>query len=226
MVRPIRSVWREALIDFALQDSSLMDRIFLGLPIYSKTELMIRLFILSLLISILWGLFRPTNIVEVIAIIFASHFINWFFNGHGYQILYKVLGVEYSANKAVNYILKLKRETEKKGLHVMIYGSWSRGKASKSSDIDIFIVNVQGDLLDGLRMGFMSLKYRLTALFTLLSVDIYVVDRVDYLSWRSKVRPDEKPIIFSDPTGTIRRIYGRERELEEFLREIERVYRK
>ena len=226
MVRPIRSVLREALIDFALQDSSLMDCIFLRLPIYSKTELMIRLFILSLLISILWGAFRPTNIVEVIAIIFTSHFINWFFNGHGYQILYEVLGVEYSASKAVNYVLKLKGEAEKKSLHVMIYGSWSRGKASKSSDLDIFIVNVRGSLLDGLRMGFTSLKYRLIALFTLLSVDIYVVDRVDYLGWRSKARPDEKPIILSDPTGTMRRIYGREKELKEFLREIERIYKK
>jgi predicted nucleotidyltransferase len=226
MPKPIRAGLKAILIDFVLQDPSLIDHIFLKLPIYSKTELMTKFFTLFLSILILWYAFRPADIVGVIIIILIGHLISWFFNCHRYQIFYEVLGLEYSASKAINYVLKLKKEAEKKGLHVMIYGSWSRGKASKSSDLDIFIVNVRGDLLDGLKMGFTSLKYRLIALLTLVPADIYVVDRLEYLSWRSKSRPDEKPIILSDPTGTIRRIYGKERELEEFLKEIERVYRK
>jgi predicted nucleotidyltransferase len=226
MPKPIRAGLRAILIDFVLQDPSLIHHIFLKLPIYSKTELIIKFFTFFLSILTLWSVFRPANIVGVITITLVGHLINWFFNCHRYQILYEVLGLEYSASKAINYVLKLKKEAEKKGLHVMIYGSWSRGKASKSSDLDIFIVNVRGSLLDGLRMGFTSLKYRLIALLTLVPADIYVVDRVDYLGWRSKARPDEKPIILSDPTGTMRRIYGREKELKEFLREIERIYKK
>ena len=220
----IKSILREAIIDFIFQDSSLMDHIFLGRPIYSRTELIIRCLILSLLTLILWNIFRSVNAFGIIGIIFLGHFINWLFNGHGYQIIYDALRIKYSANKAIKYVLKLKRESERKNFHVMIYGSWSRGKASKTSDLDIYIVNVQGNLLNGLRMGFTSLKYRLIAFFTPLSVDIYVIDRIDYLSWRSKVKPDERPIILNDPTGIIRSIYGRERRLEEFLRDVLSIY--
>jgi predicted nucleotidyltransferase len=216
---------KEAFIDFIFQDTSLMDHLFLGLPIYSKTEITIRCFSLILLTLTLWGILRPESIVWIIALILISHFINWFFNGHGYQIFYKVIGMRYSAHKAINYVLKLKKEGERKSFHIMIYGSWSRGKASETSDLDIFIVNVQGNLLNSLRMGFISLKYRLLALFTLLSVDIYVIDRINYLRWRSKAKPEERPIILNDPTSIIKGIYGRERKLEEFLRDVSRLYK-
>jgi predicted nucleotidyltransferase len=221
-----RSIFREVIIDLVFQDSSLMDHIFLGRPIYSRTELIIRCLILSLLTLILWNIFKPMNAFWIISIIFMSHFINWLFNGHGYQILYEAFGMKYSANKAIKYVLKLKRESERKNFHVMIYGSWSRGEAAKTSDLDIFIVNVQGGLLNGLGMGFTSLKYRLIALSTPLSVDIYVIDRIDYLSWRSKAKPDERPIILSDPTGIIRSIYGRESGFEKFLGDVLSIYNK
>lgn len=106
----------------------------------------------------------------------------------------------------------------------MIYGSWARGEASKNSDIDIFIVNVQGSTLKGLRLGLISLKYRILALIMLLSVDIYVIDKVAYLEWRSKVKPEEKPIILNDPTRAIINIYKRETELEEFIKRVSEHY--
>jgi predicted nucleotidyltransferase len=215
-----KSILKEAFIDFALQDTSLMDHLFLGLPIYSRTELTIRYLSLFLLTLTLWSIVRPENVVGIITLILISHFINWFFNGHGYQIFYEIIGVKFSPCKTVNYVLRLKEEGEMKGFHIMIYGSWSRGEASETSDLDIFIVNVRGDLLNGLRMSFTSLKYRLLALFTVFSVDIYVIDRIDYLRWRSKAKPQEKPIILNDPTSVIKDIYRRERKFEEFLRDI------
>jgi len=223
MAKSILSILKEVAIDFVFQDSSLMDHLFLGLPLYSKTEITIRYFPLFLLT--LWSVFRPDGVEWKITPILLGHFINWFFNGHGYQLFYKAVGMRYSAQKAINYILRLKQESERKGLHTMIYGSWSRGEASETSDLDIFIINVQGNLLNGLRMGFTSLKYRLLALITPLSVDIYVIDRIDYLHWRKETKSKERPIILNDPTGTIKGIYGeRETKLKKFLSDLAELY--
>jgi predicted nucleotidyltransferase len=167
----------------------------------------------------------PKNLLYTAILIFVSHFINWFFNGHGYQIFFEVIDMEYSADKAIKYVLKLREESMRRGLHVMIYGSWARGKASKKSDLDIFIINVHGGILSGLKMCFTSLKFRFLALFNLLSVDIYVIDKVEYLIWRSKKVPEEMPIILNDPMGIIKRIYGRERDLKEFIEDIQKTYR-
>jgi len=225
MTKNARSVLKEFLIDFIFQDTSLMDYVFLGIPLYSRSELITRYFIFILLFLILWSIFIPKSLLYVVILVFVSHFINWFFNGHGYQIFFEVIDMEYSADKAIKYVLKLREESMRRGLHVMIYGSWARGKASKKSDLDIFIVNVHGDIFSGLKMCFTSLKYRFIALFNLLSVDIYVIDRVEYLIWRSKRVPEERPIILNDPTGTIRRIYGRERGLKEFIEDVQKTYK-
>ena len=225
MTKTARSVLKESLIDFIFQDTSLMDYVFLGTSLYSRSELITRYLIFILLFLILGSIFIPKSLLYVVILMFVSHFINWFFNGHGYQIFFEVIDMEYSADKAIRYVLKLREESMRRGLHVMIYGSWARGKASKKSDLDIFIVNVYGDILNGLKMCFTSLKYRFLALFNLLSVDIYVIDKVEYLVWRSKRVPEERPIVLNDPTGTIRRIYGRGRELEEFIADIQRIYK-
>jgi predicted nucleotidyltransferase len=216
---------RTVLIDFIFQDTSLMDHVFLGLPIYSKTEIIIRCFFFFLLSLILWSILRSMSLLQIIALFLICHFINWFFNGHGYQIFYKIIGIRYSAQRAVDYILRLKEEGERKNLSIMIYGSWSRGEASEESDLDIFIISVESNFLKSLEMGFVSLKYRLLALFALLSVDIYVIDEIDYLRWRSEAKPKEKPIILNDPTSVIKDIYRREKKLEEFLRDISRLYK-
>jgi predicted nucleotidyltransferase len=225
MIKITKSKLWEALIDFALQDNSLMDKAFSGLPLYSRTELIARYVVFTIIALILWSIFKPGNLLQVVILIFVSYFLNWFFNGHGYQILFEVIDMEYSADRAIKYVLKLREESMRRGLHVMIYGSWARGKTSKKSDLDIFIVNVHGDIFSGLEMCFTSLKYRFLALFNLLSVDIYVIDKIEYLIWRSKRVPEERPIILNDPTGTIRRIYGRERELEEFIEDIQKTYK-
>ncbi len=221
-----KQILKEAVIDFIFQDTSLMDRLFLGIPIYSRTEITVRLIFLLLLIAFFWGLLRPKTLLELIIIVISSHFINWFFNGHGYQIFYEIIGLRYSADRAVNYILRLKEEAEEKSLHLMVYGSWSRGEATEKSDIDIFVINTESSLLKSLRLGFISMKYRLLALFTPLSVDIYVIDRLDYLKWRKKTKPKENPIILNDPTGVIRDIYeGRETKLEDFMDALKRLYK-
>jgi predicted nucleotidyltransferase len=225
MIKITKSKLWEALIDFALQDNSLMDKAFSGLPLYSRTELIARYVIFIVIALILWSIFKPGNLLQVIVLIFVSHFLNWFFNGHGYQIFFEVIDMEYSASKAIKYVLKLREESMRRGLHVMIYGSWARGKASKRSDLDIFIINVHGGIFSVLKMCFISLKYRFLALFNLLSVDIYVIDKVEYLVWRSKRVPEESPIILNDPTGIMRRIYGRERELKEFIEDIQKTYK-
>jgi len=225
MIKITKSKLWEALIDFALQDNSLMDKAFSGLPLYSRTELIARYVIFIVIALILWSIFKPGNLLQVVVLIFVSHFLNWCFNGHGYQIFFEVIDMEYSADKAIEYVLKLREESMRRGLHVMIYGSWARGKASKKSDLDIFIINVHGSIFSGLKMCFISLKYRFLALFNLLSVDIYVIDKVEYLVWRSKRVPEESPIILNDPTGTIRRIYRGERELKEFIEDIQKTYK-
>jgi hypothetical protein len=63
-----------AFIDFIFQDTSLMDHLFLGLPIYLKTEITIRCFSLVLLTLTLWGILRPEDTVWIIALILISHF--------------------------------------------------------------------------------------------------------------------------------------------------------
>jgi len=216
---------RIVLIDFILQDTSLMDYVFLRLPLYSKTEIFIRVFIFFLLSFVLWSFLRPVSLLQIIALFLIVHFINWFFNGHGFQVFYKIIGMRYSAQRAVNYILSLKEEGKRKNLSIMIYGSWSREEASEESDLDIFIINTTSNSLKRLEAGLISLKYRLLALFSLLSVDIYVIDEVTYLTWRREAKPKEKPIILNDPRGIIKDIYRRERNMQDFIRDIFRVYK-
>jgi len=214
------------LEDFIIQDSSLMDYLWHRIPVYSKSEIIARVAVFLAVSSFLWLVIRPNTVFSALVILFTAHFLNWFFNGHGYQIFFKAIKLEYSARKAVKYIMKLKREAEAKGLHVMVYGSWSRGKATSKSDIDIFVVNVRGDIIEGLRLTFISMKYRVQALINLLSVDIYVIDKTEYLMLRKQKKPEESPIIVNDPTGTIKRIYaGKETSFEEFLNKIKTVYK-
>ncbi|MEM4523096.1 MAG: nucleotidyltransferase domain-containing protein [Nitrososphaeria archaeon] len=155
-----------------------------------------------------------------------SHFINWFFNGHGYQIFYSALGLRYSSRKAIGYILRLKSEAERRNLHVMVYGSWSRGNATSRSDIDIFILNLKSkSLKNSLKLGLLSAKYRLLALFNMLSVDIYIIDEVKYLEWRKEKKPTEKPIIVNDPFGFIEKFYdSKVTSFEDFLKAVRKVY--
>ncbi|MEM4488589.1 MAG: nucleotidyltransferase domain-containing protein [Desulfurococcaceae archaeon] len=155
-----------------------------------------------------------------------SHFINWFFNGHGYQIFYSALGLRYSSRKAIDYILRLKNEAEHRNLHVMVYGSWSCGNATSRSDIDIFILNLNSkSIKNSLKLGLLSAKYRLLALFNILSVDVYTIDEIKYLEWRKEKKPAEKPIIINDPSGFIEKFYdNRVTSFEVFLKTIRKVY--
>jgi len=214
------------LEDFIIQDSSLMDYLWHKIPVYSRSEIVARAAVFLTVSSLLWLALKPSTPFSALAILFTAHFLNWFFNGHGYQIFFEAIKLEYSARKAVKYIMKLKKEAEAKGIHVMVYGSWSRGKPTSRSDIDIFIVNVRGNIIEGLRLALISMKYRVQALINLLSVDIYVIDKIKYLELRKQKKPGENPIIVNDPTGTIKRIYaGKETSFEEFLYRIKTVYK-
>ena len=221
-----RNILREAVTDFIFQDTSLMDYLFLNVPLYSRTELITRLLIFFLLIPVLWSVFRPGGIIEVTGIIFLSHFLNWFFNGHGYQILFSILSMRFSSEKAVGYVLRLKGEAERRGLHVMVYGSWASGRATSRSDIDIFVLNVDSkSVLNSLKLGLLTTKYRILALFNMLSVDIYVIDRAEYLLWRRERKPEERPVVINDPSGLIRNIYnGKITPLKIFLGELRKLY--
>ncbi|MEM1510103.1 MAG: nucleotidyltransferase domain-containing protein [Thermofilaceae archaeon] len=211
--------------DFLLQDTSLMDYLWHKVPIYSTTEIITRVIIFFLLTLILWFVLKPKGFL-LMMVFLLSHFINWFFNGHGYQIFYSALGLRYPSRKAIGYILRLKNEAERRNLHVMVYGSWSRGNATSRSDIDIFILNLSSkSIKNSLKLGLLSTKYRLLALFNMLSVDIYVIDRVEYLQWRREKKQAEKPIIVSDPSEFIRRFYDDKiTSFEAFLKEIRKLY--
>jgi len=211
--------------DFLLQDASLMDYLWHKIPIYSRTEIIIRVIVFFLLTLILWFLLKPKGFLLMIVFLL-GHFINWFFNGHGYQIFYSALGLRYSSRKAIGYMLRLKSEAERRNLHVMVYGSWSRGSATSRSDIDIFILNLKSkSLKNSLKLGLLSAKYRLLALFNMLSVDIYTIDEVKYLEWRKERKPEEKPIIINDPSGFIEKFYDNKvTSFEAFLKAIRKAY--
>jgi len=217
---------REFLVDFIFQDTSLIDYLFLKIPIYSKTEIITRLLLFSLITLILLFTFRPQGAMSLLAMVILGHLINWFFNGHGYQILYSLLNVQFSSEKAIGYILRLRSYAESKNLHVMIYGSWASGRATSRSDIDIFVLNIDSrSIRRSLKLGLLSTKCRLLALFNMLSVDIYVIDRVEYLQWRREKKQAEKPIIVSDPSEFIRRFYDDKiTSFEAFLKEIRKLY--
>ena len=211
--------------DFLLQDSSLMDYVWHGVPIYSKTEVTTRITIFFFLTLILCFFFNP-GWPSIITMLLLSHTLNWFFNGHGYQILFSILNIQFSSEKALGYILRLRKEAESRNLHVMVYGSWSSGCATSHSDIDIFILNVDSkSAINSLKLGLLSTKYRLLALFNMLSVDIYTIDGVEYLQWRREKKPTEKPIIINDFSGFIRKIYDNKiTSFEAFLKEIQKLY--
>lgn len=211
--------------DFLLQDTSLMDYLWFKIPIYSRTEIVTRTIIFVFLSFVLLLIIKPQGLF-IVLVLLLGHALNWFFNGHGYQILYSILNVSFFAKKAVKYISKLKSEVEHKGLHVMVIGSWSTGTATRHSDIDILVLNIDSKgIIYMIKLGLLSSKYRLLALFNILSVDIYVIDKIEYLQWRKKRKPMERPIVINDPMGIISRIYEKNIiAFEDFIKLLYEIY--
>jgi predicted nucleotidyltransferase len=214
---------RETIIDLVFQDTSLMDRIFLGHQLYARSELLIRFVIFCLGFAALYLLTRPSSLLTVFVLLVIVWVLNWIFNGHGYQLIFEFLRLQYSSSTAIRYVTSVADETRTKHCAALIYGGFSRGTANMYSDIDIFVLS-NGSWSMGIRLAFLCLRFRLTAIISRLSVDIYTIDKSQYLRDRARFKTLESPVVLNDPSGFLHRLYPNETSIDSFFESLRSVY--
>lgn len=213
-----KSIPAKGLIaDWFLQDQALMDWLWGGQPFFSTSEFIWRCIFEGLLSLVLFLFFYFTAmeylVYLLLLIFFIAHTINWVFNGHGYQILFILLNKKYPKDNVMQHLLGLKRRLIEKDVLSVVYGSICRGEMDEYSDVDIYVINVNG-LRYGLSMAMLNTCERLRAFSKGVSLDIYCVDDISYLKKRVKERGRE-PFFFIF-SGRLNRAYSLELPLREF----------
>lgn len=173
--------------------------LFQGVLYMDKTERAFKMLLDLLLFLPLYSVLKwyyGTLLSAFVAVILA-HTFNWAFNGQIFVLL-KILGLINTEEEQFNdYLDNIKKRLEKeKSIYAAAaFGSFSRGEAKKSSDLDIRIVRRPG-VINGLRACSFGVFERSRALFKKFPLDLYVVDSKKHLS---KLRDDEVPVVLYDP---------------------------
>ena len=172
--------------------------IFQGILYADKTEKVFKIFIdvcLTLFFFFVFINFIDNSMSIILAFIIA-HTFNATLNGQMFVVA-RHFGESRNFQDLTNYIegLKERISNERSIQAAAIYGSFSRGEAKESSDLDVRIIRRRG-IVNGLRACSFGLFERSRALFNKFPLDLYVVDTTKHLS---KLRDDEIPIVLYDP---------------------------
>jgi hypothetical protein len=136
----------------------------------------------------------------------AAHTLNWIFNG---QLIAMLRHLDWGRNDPVHFIRYIegleKRARGKSYLAgVASFGSLSRGGYKQTSDIDIRVLLAAG-AVNHLRAAHFCFIERVRAALSLFPLDLYAFDLGEL---KTKMKPDEVPVIFADPHGMLKGAYG------------------
>ena len=150
----------------------LVNWLFQGIFIADITENIIR-FVIDILLPLLIFILTSNLILSIFMFIIA-HTINYIFNSNSpIIILYmnKKINMDLCLKKIEQYI---KRRNVSKGIRaILVFGSLTKGKASKYSDIDIRIVRKQG-IINAIKTFVWTAKLRWYALRQRIPMDIFI----------------------------------------------------
>lgn len=147
--------------------------------------------IITILFSIPFYLFLYENIY--LSLIF-GHLANYILNGQFY-VLFRYLSSKRTMSMAdlENYLgLIIKMSNIFKPKDILIIGSFTRGKMSKTSDLDIRLYH-DSKLFNSLKAYFMATLLRLSGLFMRFPIDIFCFSDLQFLD---KINSKEIPVNF------------------------------
>jgi predicted nucleotidyltransferase len=144
--------------------------------------------------------------------------LNYIINGQFY-VVYRYL----TSNEVIT-LDKLKdflKEIEKnisifKPLDVLIIGSFSRGKMSKTSDLDIRIYHKK-DFISSIKAYIMATKLRFLGLIKQFPVDVYCFSDIKFMD---KIRKDETPVNFLKNKDILKK-YKNSPNIKEHMKRLE-----
>ncbi len=135
----------------------------------------------------------------------SAHTINWLLNGHFFNLI-RYLGLGHQDYEwFIAYPHKIRRRLLKKSSvsGVALYGSFSRGSFSKTSDLDVRVIARPG-VANALSASWLVFQERLFAFFSKYPIDIYMATQKRGLE---KLRRDEPPVILIDNDKFIQNYY-------------------
>ncbi|MBF0217409.1 MAG: hypothetical protein HQL30_10500 [Candidatus Omnitrophica bacterium] len=157
----------------------------------------------AILLSVLYfGIFKDIRFGLPAAFLIA-HTMFWIFNGHIFVLSRFLSERSLSRREFIAYIEGLRGRSMKKEYlaGTLLFGSLSRGKFSAFSDLDVRIIRRKDIFSSILACNYCAFE-RLRAFTRAFPLDIYVFDLEEI---GAKMRPDEDPIVLSDPRGVIAR---------------------
>lgn len=163
--------------------------IFQGMRYMSIGERLYKISI-SIIFTILLNLIFNNIIISFIV----AHLLNYIFNGQYYVVFRYLSSKQVMSRKDLDEYLNLMKEemTNKNIKDILIIGSFSRGKMSSTSDLDIRIYH-NTNLIDSLKAYFFATKLRFYGLIMKFPIDVYCFSNLKFLD---KIRKDENPVNF------------------------------
>lgn len=138
-----------------------------------------------------------TILLSFLIAITLSHTINWIFNGQIFVLLKNLRLINTTTSRFFDYLEDFKKRVENENSIVAAaaFGSLSREKIKKTSDLDIRVIRNPG-IINGINACVFVLKERTKSFFKGFPLDIYLLDSSEMVDKHIK---KEKPIIIYDP---------------------------
>lgn len=135
----------------------------------------------------------------------AAHTLNMVFNGHIIAMRRHMGNGANNPAKFIDYIGKFDERVRSKPYirAVAAFGSLTRGLYRPTSDIDVRIVPMKGQL-SFFRACLFALTERTRAILSGFPLDLYVFCETDL---KRKTNPAETPMVFHDPQGWLEQSY-------------------
>lgn len=167
----------------------LSNLIFQGIRYMSFGERTYKIF-LSIIFSCFIYFFIPNLIISLSL----GHFANYIINGQFY-VVFRYLSSKQvmSMNDLTQFLSFIERDIQRfKVRDILFIGSFSKGKISKTSDLDIRIFH-NDNFLDSIYAYLFATKLRLLGLLYKFPVDVFCFSDTKFLD---KINDDEIPVNF------------------------------
>jgi len=150
--------------------------------------------------------------------LFLGHLINYIFNGQFYVVYrYLTSNEVITKEKLLDFINEIESNIKFfKPFDVLIIGSFSRSKMSKTSDLDIRIYH-DNNFVSSLKAYIMATKLRFLGLVKQFPIDVYCFSDMKFMD---KIRKDEVPVNFLKNKEVLKK-YPSSPNIKEHLKKLE-----
>lgn len=174
--------------------------LFQSILYMDRTEKIFKIFvdlILFLPLFLILNYLINNILLSILLAFILAHTLNWIFNGQIGVLLKNLNLLNTDKEKFFAYMDNVKEKVvnEKSIRAAAAFGSLSRKKLKKTSDLDIRVIRKPG-YINGIKSCFFVLKERSKSFFNKFPLDIYVLDSYKMINIHIK---NEEPVILYDP---------------------------